>query len=67
MSSISGLSAATSQVANQMRRNAVQQIATQMQQLNTAGTVDILQQSLQAMSISKPSPGSMASILNVTA
>lgn len=67
MSSVDRLSAMTSQVTNQMRRNAVTQIATQMEKLKTAGTVDILQQSLQAMTISKPSPGSMSSILNVLA
>ncbi len=56
MSSVDRLSAMTSQVTNQMRRNAVTQIATQMEKLKTAGTVDILQQSLQAMTISNRRP-----------
>ncbi|MCU0818780.1 MAG: hypothetical protein MUF11_05635 [Beijerinckiaceae bacterium] len=67
MSSVDKLSSMTAQVTSQMRRNAVTQIATQMEKLKTAGTVDVLQQSLQAMTISKPQPGSVSSILNVLA
>lgn len=67
MSSVDRLGAMSAQIADQMRRTAVRQIATQMEQLKTAGTVDILQQSLQAMLISKPSPSSVSSILNVLA
>lgn len=67
MSSVDRLGAMSAQIADQMRRTAVRQIATQMEQLKTAGTVDILQQSLQAMLVSKPSPSSVSSILNVLA
>lgn len=64
---IEKLSSVTSKLVDQTRRRAVLQINTQMQQLLASGTVDILQQSLQATAIRKPSPGSMASILNVLA
>jgi hypothetical protein len=62
---VSSTSALTSQIADRLRRQAVQTIATQTQNLLTAGTVDILQSSLQATAIRKPAPGSLAQILNV--
>jgi hypothetical protein len=61
------LRAMTAQVASQMRRRAVFQIASQMEKLMANGTNDLLRQSLQATAIRKPSPGSVAQILNVLA
>lgn len=62
---VDNLRSVTSKLIDQTRRRAVQQINTQMQQMLAAGTVDVLQQSMQATAIRKPSPGSMAQILNV--
>lgn len=62
---VDNLRSVTSKLIDQTRRRAVRQINTQMQQMLTTATVDVLQQSLQATAIRKPSPGSMAQILNV--
>lgn len=64
---VSSISARTSQIADRLRRQDVQAIATQAQNLLTADTVEILQSSLQATSPRKPAPGSLAQIFNVQA
>jgi hypothetical protein len=65
--SVGNIKAQMQQTVTAMRKRAVLQIDTQMRYLGASNTVDVLQSSLQAMSIRKPRPGSIAQILNLTA
>jgi hypothetical protein len=53
---VSSTSARTSQIADRLRRQAVQAIATQAQNLLTADTVEILQSSLRRNPCESPRP-----------
>lgn len=49
------------------RKNVILQFMATTMNDNTTATVGILTSSLQAMQFSKPSPGSLAQILNIQA